>query len=381
MNICIDLLWLKSSKIGGLEYFARTLLVGIQAVDSKNTYFILIPGSEINNVKEFTSPNFKIFGFDFNNLNKFLRVYKENAIVKNFVTTQRIDLVYFPNHNVSLIKLPCKTVSTVPDMRYAFYKKGITPFQLLYFKLTSVAAKKYNDIIVFISDATKKDFVSTQGNRGNLYTIYVPIKVETKINKPENSQKEFLKTLELEPKKYIYTVSSFMFHKNLPTLLTAISLLKKKIPDIKLVISGVGGISKQEVLKTIKEKNIEKNIVITGFVSEEEKQILYNNASLFVFSSFFEGFGIPPVEAVLSKLPVIVSDIPVMREILENNFKVFYIKEYMNPAAWASKISEVLEGNKDFYIPDEAFVAELKKRYDPIEIAKLYISLFKKLSN
>lgn len=381
MKICVDLLWLRSNKIGGLEVFARTLLSAIQKLDTENIYFLLLPASEIDNVKEFSSPNFKIYGFAFNNLNKFIRVYKENSIVKKFVVENKIDLVYFPNHNVALTKLSCKTIATLHDMRYFFYKKGIASFQLIYFRLASSAAKKYCDTIVFISDATKKDFINTLGNRGNLYTIYDPIKIETKVLKTEVWQKTFLEKLGLESKKYIYTVSSYMFHKNLPTLLTSISLLKEKNPDIKLVISGVGGISRQELLTTIKTKAIERNVVLTGFVSEEEKQILLNNASLFAFPSFFEGFGIPPVEAVLSGLPVLVSDIPIMKEVLKNNSKIFYINKYMDPSAWASRILTVLEETPNAHAPEEAFIKELKKRYDPEEIAKLYLFLFEKTIN
>ena len=65
-----------------------------------------------------------------------------------------------------------------------------------------------------------------------------------------------------------------------------------------------------------------------------------------------------------------------MKEILRNNQKIFYIKKYMDPYSWASRISTILDGNRENYIPDDSYIEGLKKRYDPEEVAKAYISVF-----
>ena len=286
MKICIDLLWLRNGEIGGLEYFVRTLLSAIKKIDTKNIYYLLLTKSDSDTFKEYESPNFKIISFDFNNTNRILRVLKEETVIKKIVIKENIDLVYFPCHNRTLTKLSCKTVSTIHDIRFMYHKEVFSKIQLLYLKLLHLSIKKNSDYVIFVSDVSKKSFIEKIGNRANLYTVYPGVRI-TNPSETDKSQKNILEKLNLQSRDYIYTVSSMMSHKNLITLLKAIKILVKERPTIKLVITGLNGDSTTKIKEIIKKDNLENNIIITGYISDEDKQTLYDNANIFVFPSYF----------------------------------------------------------------------------------------------
>jgi glycosyltransferase involved in cell wall biosynthesis len=102
--------------------------------------------------------------------------------------------------------------------------------------------------------------------------------------------------------------------KNLKNLLLAYSILPKSLTDeVKLVIAGFRGWKNEEIMSLLMK--LKKNVFYFGYVSDEELAILYNSAVVFVYPSFYEGFGLPNIEAMACGCPVITSDIPVMREI------------------------------------------------------------------
>jgi len=96
--------------------------------------------------------------------------------------------------------------------------------------------------------------------------------------------------------------------------------------DMKLVFAGKKGWLYEDVFDYIKCNKLENDIVFTEYVTDKEKSILMQEMVAFVFPSIYEGFGIPPLEALKYKKPVIVSDIPVFRELFEDN--VLYVNPY-----------------------------------------------------
>ena len=108
--------------------------------------------------------------------------------------------------------------------------------------------------------------------------------------------------------QYIYTVTTSMPHKNLIVLLRAFKLIKKKEKvDLKLIVSGqLKGDFKYKTFEFIKN-NLEKEIFVTGFVSESDKNFLYKNSLMVIYPSLYEVFGLPVLEAMVFNTPVITS--------------------------------------------------------------------------
>lgn len=114
------------------------------------------------------------------------------------------------------------------------------------------------------------------------------------------------------PDKYIMTLSTLEPRKNIEILLEAYSEIKEKV-DYDLVLVGRNGWMMDKILK---KYGCESHIHVTGFVRDKHVSVIYKNAICFVFPSLYEGFGLPPVEALALGTPVIASDAASIPEIL-----------------------------------------------------------------
>lgn len=174
-------------------------------------------------------------------------------------------------------------------------------------KHAASSAKK----IITISEFTKKDIQGTLKIKSE--------KIVTTLLSPLPT-KDFI-DIDLN-KKYSITGPYWLYvgvaypHKNLETLLTAWKIFCDKYDkNYQLVLAGKNNYFYERLKKIIKEKNI-KNVVLTDFVDDATLANLYKKAALYVFPSLYEGFGLPPLEAMQYNLPVISSDRTCLPEIL-----------------------------------------------------------------
>jgi glycosyltransferase involved in cell wall biosynthesis len=111
--------------------------------------------------------------------------------------------------------------------------------------------------------------------------------------------------------EYILSVGAIQPRKNLSRLVTAYSRLRRATPKgnlPKLVLAGKCAWLYEETLRTIKELQLSDSVILTGYVPESDLPVLYSGALCFVYPSYFEGFGLPPLEAMKCGVPVIVGN-------------------------------------------------------------------------
>jgi len=171
------------------------------------------------------------------------------------------------------------------------------------------AAIRKSDKVITISEFSKKEITKYADVKGkDIKIIYCGLNIEelkTKMNKQSFDQvKAFYKL----PEDYFLYVGSIKPHKNLKTALKAFNIwLKKSSCDKKLVIIGVrpDEINKDSELSKLFDKN---RIIVPGFVKDFDLTLIYNNAECLIFPSIYEGFGLPPLEAMIYGCPVIASN-------------------------------------------------------------------------
>ncbi len=227
---------------------------------------------------------------------------QENPLLLNLVNTAPI---FYKNkivviHDVSWKHFPY----TVSKKFYLWYK----------FLIPKIA--KNSKLLFTVSDFSKKDLIKELNiNKDKIEIIY-------------NSVSDNFKFLSLSRKKNILSVASLQPYKNLEGLIKAFILLKDKtkFSDFKLVL--VGGYNKKVFSNTkIFELSEGRNdIVFPGYLSDDELIKYYNKASLFVFPSFFEGFGIPPLEAMACGCPCVVSNVASLPEVCGD--AAYYVNPY-----------------------------------------------------
>lgn len=119
------------------------------------------------------------------------------------------------------------------------------------------------------------------------------------------------------PKKYFLFVGTLEPRKNIPFLIRGFALAKEKYGfEHKLVLVGKKGWKYEEIFQTIDELNIYNDIILLGYVTDMELSVIYQRASVFLFPSLYEGFGMPILEAMTHGIPVITSNISSMPEVV-----------------------------------------------------------------
>jgi len=144
----------------------------------------------------------------------------------------------------------------------------------------------------------------------------------------------------IPPGDYILYVGGSDLRKNLESLLKAFSMLLRKIQQITLVATGGMGRKAKEIYQSISNLGLERNIVITGHVSDQDLRQLYAGTRLFVYPSLYEGFGIPILEAMSSGVPVIASNTSSIPEVAGD---AAYLIDPYNIGALADAMEKVLQ--------------------------------------
>ncbi len=222
-------------------------------------------------------------------------------------------IIHFPDTMAPLLsKNP--VVITVHDLAFKSVKGAFTPSSTLWKNIiTNLSIRKASKIIS-ITNFTKEEINKHYPNIDN-NKIYV---VHNGFNNFsfEKCKMELIRDeIKDSCKDYIFTVSTISPRKNIDGLIRAFNLIKNEI-NMDLVIAGANGWMYEDVYRSVEELNIQDRVKFLGKVNDEELKYLYKNTKLFAYVSFYEGFGLPPLEAMSFNTPCLVSNVSSLPEVV-----------------------------------------------------------------
>lgn len=226
-----------------------------------------------------------------------------------------------------------RAVSVIHDLTPFDYGETMAKDAMRTWRLLIRHAVRTNGLILHVSHTVMKEV------QKKFHCRKVAV-IPNGVDIAEQADTSVLDKFNLEKNTYILSVSTLEPRKNLKFLLKAFAMLDNK-SDIKLVLTGGKGWKLEDAIGAVPPE-VEKNVVFTGYVSDEELKALYQNANCFVSSSVYEGFGLPVIEAVKNDLPVVISDIPVYREITNNKAVYFGLE---NPETLKKCIEQAITTN------------------------------------
>jgi len=248
--------------------------------------------------------------------NNTLRILWEQILLPIKIRKNRLDLFHYTDHAMSLIQRMHPIVITVHDIAYIRFPDLLNKSRQVYKKYILNSSIKKADVIVADSHSTKRDIVEFF-NVDEKKIKVVHLGVENRFG-PISSVEDY-RTKNNLPSKMILNIGTLEPRKNVVTLIKAFKKLHEiGFKDYVLVIAGEKGWLYNRIFEEIESSGVEQSILLLGVARDEDLPLLYNCADLFVYPSLYEGFGLPPLEAMACGVPVVTSNTSSLPEVVGN---------------------------------------------------------------
>lgn len=368
--IVVNLLNLFNEKnVDGVGHYTINLFKGMNEISELGRFHFIIRRnslaffSEILDNMAYTLVEEPMFiNYDFYKKDFLAKLYLEQIIFPEILKKLDVNIVFNPFHSItSYVSSTVPTVVTYHDLLHLNHKGNMQLLKRIFSVIKHRQIIKKTAFFIVPSQYVKEDLIKNYPtiNKEKITVLPNPIHIDKS------------ETLEYKiDKKYILSVNTLDPHKNLITLLKSFYLIKDEI-DCNLVLVGKPGQNMNSELTEFIEKIGKNRLIITGYVSNAERNYLYKNAALFVSPSLHEGFGMTPIEASMFNIPVLTTKVTSLYEITKG------VLNYYDPPedyqALSNKILEIIKSRDYENIETSSFFDEL---YGYRKAAKEYIDFF-----
>lgn len=308
MRIGIDARLVYYSRAGIGQYILR-LAESLASLDSRHDEFILLQS------RKDKSQVVDDHNFSRASLWTPSHHWAEQAALRFEIGRLRLDLLHSPDF-IPPFRRNCKSVITIHDLAFLLYPHFLTKESARYYGQIDQAVRN-TDHIIAVSQSTRQDTINLLGVSERKITviheaanpIFGPVDASTARN-------HVTETYGID-REFILFVSTIEPRKNLPGLLQAYRrLLDEYKCSEGLVLAGARGWLSQEVYEMVQSLDLDDHVRFLGRVPSEHLVYLYNAARLLVHPSFYEGFGLPPLEAMTCGTPTVVSNVSALPEVV-----------------------------------------------------------------
>lgn len=301
----------------GLGRYAQELLAALTAVDHANEYQAFYHAASADE-----KPDAPLDGIHAHRMSLSAKPWRMSVLLA-YLTGMRMDR-WLPRgdifHATEHLLPPmgsCKTVFTIHDLIFRFFPEYHLPLNRWYLSFMLPRFMQRADAIIAVSEHTRGDVSRLMGiPRERITVVYEGVHPAFHpIHEPE----ELMRVREKYrlPERFILYLSTIEPRKNISGLLHAYRcLLDRGDTTLDLVVAGRKGWLYEPVFQAVRELGLEERVHFTGWVAEGDAPALFNAAQVFVYPSLYEGFGLPPLEAMACGTPVVCSNAASLPEVV-----------------------------------------------------------------
>ncbi len=365
-------LFVYPGKVGGAEAYFNNLLAGFVEIGFQERIHLLLNQQLMDQY----DPIIRKFQVDFIDMKQNRVIYDSSLPLMHRIPT-KYKVIFSPNYVSTWGTLSGSRsyVTTIHDLQYQHFPQFFSAIKRKWLYWAHVNTLKVCKKVVCISEFVKNDICRVYGEkyRSKLEVLPNPIDFAKldQVGKKTAFDYDF---------PYILSVAAHYPHKNTLTLVKAYQIFQQKFPKVRLVLTGqlshklVGGNYEAygKELKASFEQN--SHIIPTGYVADHDLAQLYQNSSFFVFPSLFEGFGMPPVEAMGLGKPVITSRRGSLEEVTLE--KATYLNHPEDVEELAEKMIACYENLSGVSRKAEKLAPTIRSTYTKENVARSYAKLF-----
>jgi glycosyltransferase involved in cell wall biosynthesis len=364
VRIAVDASFVDPGRVGGAEHMVANLVAGLAVACPADDDLVVYtdrpwPAPERVRFRTLRGPG-----------NRFTRI---SATLRGRLDEH--DAVLFTNYFTAPFprtRRRPRFVTVIHDLQYLTLPENFTARKRAWLRASHEATLRLADRTVVISDHVRRDVLARYGSRwaSRVVTIHNPI-----------SWDRLAEDGPLPPAvgdgPFVLAVAAQYPHKNLDTLVRAVAELRRRgaHAGVKLVLAGqlgdrLRGIARTTPLdRSIEDAGLREDVIETGYLDDRTLGSLYRRATVFAFPSLFEGFAMPPIEALGLGLPVLTSRATSIPEVTMG--LATYVDDPRNPVEMADRLGEMLD-DPDAARPSAGDVTRIREAYDPVRIASRY---------
>jgi len=313
MRILIDFTQIPLQK-AGVGVYGLNLVGRIYAQDKLNNYYILVQDDETC-FNSLNNRNFKILKISSRFFRiRLLRIIIEQIYIPYLVLRYHIDIVHSLHYSFPLLA-PARKVVTIHDMTFSKVPGKHVPVKVPYFRAFIWLAALLADRIITVSQSTLSDLAKKFPLVSGKSRVIYHGKGDNSVPGMDESAVEAVKNKYGIKGDYFLFVGTIEPRKNIHNLILGFHEYSLENNDYSLVIAGKKGWYYKEIFNLPARLGIAEKVIFTGFIDDKEKEHLMKGAKIFIYPSFYEGFGLPVLESISFGVPTITSNSSSMPEI------------------------------------------------------------------
>lgn len=371
MKIAIDLLWVKPKHNGGIESYIRNLLDGFAALDSANEYVLFTAKDNADTFKHYLDDS--RFSMEVCDISAFAvgkRIIWHNLHFNKLLVKKGIKYCFMPVYCKPLRKCnKIKYVTTIHDLQHLHFPEYFSLKRRAWMKLCWSRTVKTSEVVVAISEWVKNDILKNFGRKDtDVRVVLNPIVTDQTKTPFDELQKKY----NVGEDEFMFTLCSMLKHKNVMTALKVIEKIKNENIDLpkKLIIAGISESDENRIVDYINTHDLKDNCIMAGFISNEDRNTLFEKSYAFLFPSIFEGFGMPVIEGLMLGSRVVTTKCTSIPEVSKG--LATYVEDPFDVDEWIEKLKSIKETKKQVYD-----FPEYEKTYVASKYLEVFESVFK----
>jgi glycosyltransferase involved in cell wall biosynthesis len=337
----------RSFRRAGVSHYIEQLLQHLARVDQTNQYTIFTTRG-LDAAALGLPPHFTIQPSRFPTINPRVRIPWEQFLAPLILRRQRADL-FHGTLNVVPLACPVPSVVTIHDLAFIRFPYTFRSYNRTYLDLATRVSVRRATRILAVSEHTKREVVGLLGVPAERVVV-TPNAARVHFHPPAAEALAAFRTRHSLPEQFVLYVGTLEPRKNLTTLLDAYAQIARQ-SAVPLLVGGGKGWMYDAVFARLEALGLRDRVHFVGYLDEEELPLWYAAARLFVFPSLYEGFGMPPLEAMACGTPVVTSNSSSLPEVVGD---AGLMVAPMDVDALADAIMRLLS--------DEALHADLRER-------------------
>ena len=337
----------RSFRRAGISHYVEQTLQQLGQIDRRNRYTVYttrgLDGAALG-----LPPNFRVVPSRLPTINPRVRIPWEQLLAPLLLRRNGADL-FHGVHSVVPFACPVPSVVTVHDLAFIRFSQTFRAYNRAYLDFATRLSVRRASKVLVVSEHTKREVVGLLGVPAERVVV-TPNAVRAHFRPADPQRLAAFRTKRELPERFVLYVGTLEPRKNLTTLLEAYATVVQR-HNVPLIVGGGKGWLYDAVFQRLEELGLREQVRFVGYIEEEELPLWYAAATVFVFPSIYEGFGMPPLEAMACGTPVITSNSSSLPEVVGD---AGLMAPPHDSAAFAEAIDRVLS--------DEDLREELRER-------------------